>query len=458
METNIIQNLAKEHIEKAFELYKQASHPFLISPLETYRQQSMNEFQIKGFPTRKNENYKYTSLEQHFSNTYRYYPNSQNVRINNLDEIFKCDVPTLDTQLYVLVNGWFYESPLQPLLKKESNGIIIGSMLAAMKEYPALIFKYYNNTPSHYSDEMYLINQTLMQDGLFVYIPQGAQLEKPLQIINLVLADESIQLYPHHLIISESDKHNQILVCDHSLNSNPFIMNGSTEVYLGKKAYLEFYRMQNAHNHSVQITNNFIFQQEGSLFHTSMVTLHGGTVRNNFFVELNEKEAMNELYGLWLADKNQHIDYNTYVNHQAPACQSNQLFKGILDDASMGVFSGKILVNEGAQKTNAYQSNKNLIINSNAKSRSKPHLEIYADDVKCSHGSATGKLDDDAMFYLRSRGISQKEACQLLMFAFASDITKQILIQPLQHEVEHLVERRLRGELTRCNRCNISCS
>jgi Fe-S cluster assembly protein SufD len=457
MATNIMQNLAQEHVRETYDLYKKSPHIYDISTVEALRQKSFDEFNTKGFPTKKNENYKYTTLEQHFSNKYQYYPFSTHEQIN-IDEIFKCDVPSLDTQLIVLVNGWFYESSQQPRLKKEPNGIIIGSLLEAMKQFPDLVFEHYNKYASHYSDEMHLINQSLMQDGLFVYIPKDAQFEKPLQIINLVVADEMVQIYPRHLIVSNSDKHNQILVCDHSLNPNPFIMNGSLEFYLGEHAYLEFYRMQNAHNHSVQITNNFISQQQGSHFHSSIITLHGGTVRNNFFVELSGKEAVSNLYGLWLADKNQHIDYNTFVKHSAPQCESNQFFKGILDDESTGIFSGKILVDKDAQKTNAYQSNKNLIINSNAKSRSKPHLEIYADDVKCSHGSATGKLDDEAMFYLRSRGISHKEACQLLMFAFASDITKQILIEPLKQEVEHLVERRLRGELSRCNRCNISCS
>ncbi len=298
----------------------------------------------------------------------------------------------------------------------------------------------------------------MFQDGLFVYIPKGAQIQKPVQLINLVVADKPTQIYPRHLIISESEKNNQILICDHSLNPEAFIMNGVLEIFLEKNAHLSLYRMQNAHNHSVQITNTFVNQQENSNFHSVNITLHGGLVRNNLWVNLKGKNSVANLNGLWLGDKKQHIDYNTFVKHEVPECESNQLFKGILDDEATGIFSGKILVEKGAQKTNAYQSNKNLIINPSAKVRSRPQLEIYADDVKCSHGSATGYLDEDSMFYLRSRGISKREACQLLMFAFASDVTKQIMIDPLRNEVETLVEKRLRGELSRCNRCNISCS
>ncbi|HOU98256.1 MAG TPA: Fe-S cluster assembly protein SufD [Bacteroidales bacterium] len=453
MSTNLIQNIAHENILKAMESVRDLG----LQPIVAKRKEAFEMFTAHGLPNKKNENYKYTSLEQHYTGKYLYSPftTSQNI---NIDDVFKCDVPSLDTELIILTNGWYYESKSQPKLRKQNNGIIIGSLLEAMTQYPELVLNYFGKAAETYTDELNTINQALMQDGLFVFIPRGAKLDKPIQIINIVVADESIQIYPRHLIISESEEDNQLLICDHSLNPSPFIMNGTMEVFLKDNAKLSFYRMQNAHNHSVQLTNNFIRQSKGSEFHSVFITLHGGTVRNNLWVDLMESEANCNINGLWLADKNQHIDYNTFIRHHSPQCNSNQLFKGILDDEATGIFSGKILVEKGAQKTNAYQSNKNLIINPSAKVRSKPQLEIYADDVKCSHGSATGKLDDDAMFYLRSRGISHKEACQLLMFAFAGDITKQILIEPLKKEVEELIDKRLRGELSRCNRCAISCS
>lgn len=456
MSTNLIQNIANENIQKAIDNLQASLVSIPQELLSSYKTGAKN-FVEQGLPNKKNENYKYTTIEQHYTSKYQHFAYSKHEHLN-INEVFKCDVPTLDTQLIVLVNGWFYENDQQSKLSKHENGIITGSLLEAMKQYPELVFKYFGKATERYPDELNNINQALMQDGLFIYIPPKAKLEKPIQIINIVVADEAVQVYPRHLFISESQEDNQILVCDHSLNPNPFIMNGTMEVFLGEDAKLSFYRMQNAHNHSVQITNNYIQQNKGSQFYSVFVTLHGGTVRNNIWAEMNEPEANCNISGLWLADKNQHIDYNTFIKHHAPQCNSNQLFKGILDDEATGIFSGKILVEKGAQKTNAYQSNKNLIINPSAKARSKPQLEIYADDVKCSHGSATGKLDDDAMFYLRSRGISHKEACQLLMFAFVSDITKQILIEPLKEEVEGLIEKRLRGELSRCNRCTISCS
>jgi Fe-S cluster assembly protein SufD len=452
MTTNIFQNTAIENIQKTFN--EQFNNAKGFSHLKDIKNLALNNFLKAGFPSKKSEQYKYTSLEQHFAGTYKYFPFSIEGRIN-VDEIFKCDVPNLDTHLIILINGWFYATSKQNLLYETNQGIIYGSLLEAINKYPEKVLQYIKlQNETNILDNL---NMALMQDGLFVYIPKNTKLDKPIQVINLVVANEPVQIYPRHLFISESSNLTQILFCDHSLNASPFIMNGNINVILNKEAKLEFYRIQNAHNHSVQLTNNNIEQDEESYYKGIYITLHGGTVRNNINVNLNGTKATNEMYGLWLADKNQHIDYYTEVKHRKPNCQSNQFFKSILDDEATGIFSGKILVEKNAQKTNAYQSNKNLIISPKAKVRSKPHLEIYADDVKCSHGSATGKLDDDAMFYLRSRGISQKESCQLLMFAFASDITKQISLLPLKEEIDHLVNKRLRGELSRCNRCSITC-
>lgn len=432
-------------------LYKAIKNHTLFKEL---REEAYQNFILQGLPNRKSEEYRYTSFEQHFAGKYNYNEYINNYRVN-VDEIFKCDVPLLDTQLMVSVNGWFYDNKE---LKELESGVIIGSLNEAYSKYTSIVEEHIRKASLEYKDPLKNINEMMFQDGLFVYIPKGAQIQKPVQLINLVVADKPTQIYPRHLIISESEKNNQILICDHSLNPEAFIMNGVLEIFLEKNAHLSLYRMQNAHNHSVQITNTFVNQQENSNFHSVNITLHGGLVRNNLWVNLKGKNSVANLNGLWLGDKKQHIDYNTFVKHEVPECESNQLFKGILDDEATGIFSGKILVEKGAQKTNAYQSNKNLIINPSAKVRSRPQLEIYADDVKCSHGSATGYLDEDSMFYLRSRGISKREACQLLMFAFASDVTKQIMIDPLRNEVETLVEKRLRGELSRCNRCNISCS
>jgi Fe-S cluster assembly protein SufD len=363
-------------------------------------------------------------------------------------------VPELENHL-MLVNGWFYDK--ENKLKLLPNGAIIGSLIEATKQFPELVEKHYGKYITEQNDSLSMLNMSFAQDGLFVYVPKGVIIEKPIQLINLIVATEELMIQPHNLIIAEEDSSVSVVICDHSLNPHAFLLNSTTEVMAGKNSKLEICRQQNAHDHSVQLTNTFILQKESSFVNSVYITLHGGTVRNNLYVKLSEPHAHNKSYGLWLADKNQHIDNNTFIHHAAPNCESNQLYKGILDNASTGVFSGRILVDRLAQKTIAFQSNKNLLMTNDAKTRSKPQLEIYADDVKCSHGSATGQLDEDAMFYLRQRGISKKEACHLLMLAFADDVINKISIAPLRDEITGLVEKRLRGELSRCNRCKVNC-
>jgi Fe-S cluster assembly protein SufD len=215
--------------------------------------------------------------------------------------------------------------------------------------------------------------------------------------------------------------------------------------------------MQNENSASSQITHTFIHQEESSVVTSNTVSLHGGLIRNNFFARLNGTGCESNLYGLFLGDDNQHIANYTFVEHAMPHCTSNQLFKGILDENATGAFNGKILVRKEAQKTLAYQKNNNLLLSPAARMNAKPHLEIYADDVKCSHGATIGQLDSEALFYLRSRGINYKEARQLLMYAFAYEILGKIQIDLLRDRTVELVDKRLRGELARCNNCDVRC-
>ena len=421
--------------------------------INNIRKRAIAEFEKKGLPTKKEEQYKYTNIESAFFGAYKHQYSPQNISVE-INEVFKCDVPELDTHL-MLTNGWFYGE--DNVLKELPGGIIIGSLLLAAQKYPELVEKYYGKYSLSEDDSLSYINLAFAQDGLFVYLPKNTVLDKPIQLVNLVVATEELMIHPHNLIVAEEGSSGSIIICDHSLNPHAFLLNSATEIFAGKDSKLDIFRQQNAHDHSVQITNTTIQQKENSKVKTVYITLHGGIVRNNLFVNLSELGAENNSSGLWLADKSQHIDNSTFVKHMAPNCKSVQLYKGILDNNSTGIFSGRILVDKVAQKTSAFQSNKNLLMTNDAKVRSKPQLEIYADDVKCSHGSATGQLDEDAMFYLRSRGISKKEACHLLMLAFASEVTDNISIVPLRNEINELVEKRLRGELSRCNKCKVHC-
>jgi Fe-S cluster assembly protein SufD len=247
------------------------------------------------------------------------------------------------------------------------------------------------------------------------------------------------------------------VICDHTVSNHSFLTNSLTEIYAGDNSSINYDWLQNENGQSTHINNLFIHQEQNSRFASSIVSLHGGLIRNNFNVVLAGENASTDLNGLFLCDDKQHVANHLLLDHASPHCTSNQLFKGILDDDATGSFNGKILVRKDAQKTQAYQKNNNILLSATARMNTKPHLEIYADDVKCSHGATVGQLDNEALFYIRSRGISEPEARHLLMYAFANDIVGKISLPLLKERIIDLVDKRLRGELSRCNECMVNC-
>ncbi|MFO7756381.1 MAG: Fe-S cluster assembly protein SufD, partial [Bacteroidales bacterium] len=248
-----------------------------------------------------------------------------------------------------------------------------------------------------------------------------------------------------------------MIVCDHALSPLKFLTNAVTEIFVGENAHFDILRVQNEHNNAAKLTHTFIHQEKNSYAVSNNITLHGGMVRNSTYHRLNGEGAECNALGLYLSDKWQHVDNFVSIEHASPNCISNQLFKGVLDDSATGTFNGRILVNEGAQKTLAYQKNNSILLTDDARMDSKPQLEIYADDVKCSHGATVGQLDEEAMFYLRSRGIPKEEARLMLMFGFAHEIIKHISTEVLRNRIDELVLQRLRGELSRCASCTVNC-
>ena len=418
------------------------------------REAAMECFQQKGIPTKKVEDYKYTDLNPAFERDYRTYIQPKNIDFD-LNDIFRCDVPELDTHVVLLLNGWFYENKTPQ--KELPNGVIISSFREAANKYPDIVKKHYDQYAKSGQESLTALNTAFAQDGVFIYVPKGQTLDKPVQIINLLMDEEDGMSQHRNLLVIEEGADAKIVVCDHTLSPNHFLTNSVTEAYAGQNARLEFIRMQNEHNGSTQISNFYLNQERDSNVSANTITLHGGLIRNNYHLRLNGENCENHTLGLYLTDRGQHIDSYVHMDHAYPHSRSNQLFKGVLDDYATGAFNGRILVRQDAQKTEAYQANNNILLTDDAKMNSKPQLEIYADDVKCSHGGTSGQINDDAMFYLRSRGISRKEAQLLLMYAFAHEIIGEIKIQALQDRIHELVEKRLRGELTRCNNCEMHC-
>lgn len=446
-----------ERSEKYLKLYRDniekitaGSSPYFNS----FREAAIEEFGKLGIPTKKNESYRYTNLDPFFNHDYSSYFMPSATDFAKAEE-FRCDVTDLDAHGLVLLNG-FYPT-VNEKLKKLPGGIWIGSMNEAADKFGDLIRKHFNKYINGYADALVQLNTAMASDGLFVYIPEGTVLTKPIQIINLVQSEEDIFSQNRNLIIAGKNSDVTLIVCDHTLSPRKFLSNGVTEIHVDENAHFDIIRVQNEHNNAAKITNTFIHQERNSHASSNNITLHGGLVRNSTHHYLGGEGAESTSYGLFLADKFQHIDNCVTVDHASPKCTSNQLFKGVLDDMATGAFNGRIYVHKDAQGTIAYQKNNNILLTDDARMDTKPQLEIYADDVKCSHGATVGQLDDNALFYLQSRGINKREARLMLMFGFAHEVIQNIKVEALRERMDNLVMQRLKGELSRCASCMVKC-
>ena len=421
--------------------------------IKSLRKEGIEEFRKQGIPGKKSERYKYTFLEPYFNKEYKHNTEIKNFNFE-IGEIFKCNVPYLETDVILILNGNYYH-------KNTINGdlpgnIWIGSLKKALSEKPGLLEQHFGKHVTC-DDGLIALNSAIFQDGFVVYVPKNQHIEKPLQVINILLSDNNLMVHQRNVVILDDNSSANIVICDHTLSAKNFLSNSFTEIIVGENARYNQTCMQNEHNEAVKISNNFFYQKQSSYVTNNIITLHGGMVRNNISIYLDGEGAENYTSGLYLTDKTQHVDNNVFVNHAKPHCTSNQLFKGILDDASTGSFTGRILVSRDAQKTLAYQKSSNLLLTNEAKVNARPQLEIYADDVKCGHGGTVGQLDQEALFYLRSRGIGYKEAQLLLMFAFTREIIDKISVQPIKDRIDELVNKRLHGELSVCQNCSINC-
>ncbi len=420
-----------------------------------YRSEAIRDFDIKGIPVKGNENYKYTDLMTAFGHKYGYSFKAPKTVVD-AKTVFQCAVPDLDTYTILLENGWYYEKNDETV--KLPDGIIVRSFKQAANEFPELFEKHYNKLTEGHENSMASLNTAFAKDGLFIHIPDGKVLDKPIQIINLLRGTNNLMVNQRNLIIAGKNSQAKVIVCDHTLSNQLFLSNTVTEVVVEEDAIFDFYSIQNQHNQSSQISSLYIHQKKNSNTLTNTLTLHGGFVRNNVYVKLAEEHSEANVYGLSLVDGKQHVDNYTFIDHAVPNCNSNEMYKNILDDDATGAFSGRILVREDAQKTEAFQSNKNVLLTDAARFYTKPQLEIYADDVKCTHGATVGQIDDEAQFYLQSRGIGGKEARMMLMYAFAYEVISKIRVPVLTERYGELVEKRLRGEFSRCEGCFVHCN
>jgi Fe-S cluster assembly protein SufD len=415
------------------------------------RDQALSDFEKNGFPAFSSEDYRQTNVKDAFA--YNYGMNFKRLPFPLYeDQMFRCDVPNLSTNLYVVVNDSFYAQHLPKTTLPES--VFSGSLNDFSIRFPEIFQRYYAKLVDTAADGLAAFNTMFVQDGYVLYIPSNTVVERPIQLINVLTGNVDALYNRRILIIVEENAQAKLLICDHTSEGNrKFLTTQVTEIFIADHAVFDFYEMEESSTNTIRLSSTFISQCAHSNVMVNGTTLYNGLTRNNYFVSLNGEHAKTHLSGIAILGEQQHTDNFVKIAHNVPFCSSNQLFKYVLDNISTGIFTGRIFVAPAAQKTDAYQTNRNLCITRDAKMFSKPQLEIYADDVKCSHGMTTGQLDENALFYLRSRGIPEKEAKLLLMHAFTSDVLDNIRIDVLKDRLRQLVEKRFKGELSKCGRC-----
>ena len=470
--------------QQYIELYQQAREMiFSHAPeaMNAVRDEAFENFKTLGFPSRKVERYKYTDMQKLFEPDYGVNLSRLQIPVDPY-EAFHCDVPNLSTSLYFVVNDMFYhdEKPKGHL----PEGVIIGSL----RDYPELVSKYYTKQAKTSEDAVTALNTMLAQDGLLVYVPKNVKVDRAIQVINILkaptlrvksdarisssepeVARPSAKATPQNaqrqvpdlmvnrrvLIVLEESAEIKMLFCDHAADDRNFLATQVIEAYLGENASLDLYCMEETHHKNVRVSNVYIDQQANSRVNHNVITLHNGITRNKLDLTFSGEGAECQCYGCVIADKQQHVDNNTLITHQVPHCTSNELYKYVLDDKAVGAFAGRVLVEHGAQKTISQMTNQNLTATKEARMYTQPMLEIYADDVKCAHGSTVGQLNDAALFYMRQRGISLNEAKLLLQNAFINEVIDHMQLEPLRDRLHYLVEKRFRGELNKCSGCKL---
>jgi len=462
--------------QQYIELYEQARQVIFDHAPESMnavRDEAFEDFCRQGFPSKKVERYKYTDIQKLFAPDYGVNLSRLQIPVDPY-EAFRCDVPNLSTSLYFVVNDMFYRGE-KPEARGERiphanphlpEGVIVDSLKEVFSHPSPLtshLSEYYAKLAKTSEDAVTALNTMLAQDGMLVYVPKNVKVDRAIQVINILKATPQnaqrqvpdLMVNRRVLIILEEGAEIKMLFCDHAADDRNFLATQVIEAYVGENASLDLYCMEETHHKNVRVSNVYIDQQANSRVNHNVITLHNGTTRNKLDLTFSGEGAECQCYGCVIADKQQHVDNNTLITHRVPHCTSNELYKYVLDDKAVGAFAGRVLVEHGAQKTSSQMTNQNLTATKEARMYTQPMLEIYADDVKCAHGSTVGQLNDAALFYMRQRGISLSEAKLLLQNAFINEVIDHMQLEPLRDRLHYLVEKRFRGELNKCSGCKL---
>jgi len=397
------------------------------------RKEAIYHFEKLGFPTTKNEEWKYTNITSALKKEFSLNVPPSVSQADLEDFLYK----DLDAHVLVFVNG-HYSKEFSKV--SAQDGLTVKPFAEAD---PAILEKYFSKGFST-NDAFTYLNTAFAQSGSFIKVAKGKVIDKPI-VLHFISDARTLNVFsqPRNIFFAEENSQVKIIESYHTLGNNSSFQNIVTEIILQRDAQVEYYKIQNESSNAYHVGTTQVHQDGKSNFSATTISLSGSIIRNNLNIVLNSEYSEATMYGLSLINGNQHVDNHTIVDHAKPNCYSNELYKAILDDKSSGVFNGKIFVKQDAQKTNAFQSNKNILLSKDASMNTKPQLEIFADDVKCSHGATIGQLDEEPLFYLRSRGISEAKAKALLVMAFAQDIIDHIKIEPLKEALLKVISKRL---------------
>lgn len=404
-----------------------------------HREDAIERFAELGIPTNDLEAWKYTNISKIIDRPYNLPLSPETPTVDETDiEPFLVD--GLDAHRVVLVNGRVDKSLSD--IGELPPGVVVSSLVQAGNEHPDVVEEHYGKYADFENEAMTALNTAFVQDGAFVYVPSGTVVEKPIFFLHVTATEQDLFLQPRHLFVVEDGAIAKIVEAQHSLTDAQTFTNTVGEAFVGARGNLDHYLIQDEGSSASQVHTRAAKQKEDSVYSTQTVTYTGEVIRNNATVDADGTFCESNLFGLCVGKDDMHVDNHTQMNHVQPDCNSNELYKHVLNDESTAVFNGKVLVTRGSQRIDAYQQNDTIVLNNEAQIYTKPELEIYADDVVCSHGATTGQLDEEGIFYLRSRGLSERRARILMLAAFAQEVLDEIDLEPLQDYVTEKIRQR----------------
>lgn len=429
---------SKEWYISNFEILEGKMNGGQNMPIHSIRKKALQKFSELGFPTIRNEAWKYTNVKQIVQHDFKWPDQPSTISENTISKYRFKDI---NQNVLVFVNGFFNQELSN--IDAANDGIIITNLANALKENAELVNKHISFYAKYDTEAFAALNTAFVHDGSFVYIPDGKVLDHPIHFLYISdSGDEVYHAHPRNLFVVGKNSQCHLLESYHHISDKHYFNNSVTEIAIDESGIVEHIKIQDESEAGYHISSSQVSQEKNSTYTSVNIDLGGALVRNNLSVLLNGEYCESNLYGFSMAHNNQHIDNHTLMDHAVPNCNSNESYKAILDDQARGVFNGKVMVREDAQKTNAFQSNKTLLLTDQAIMNTKPQLEIFADDVKCSHGATIGQLDEDALFYLRARGISEEMAHSMLRFAFAEDVLEKIKFDVVHKKLTSIIHNK----------------